>query len=424
VTLLHRLFYLGCLAALLTPFDEAQTISEAEKAAENSSPGGWRGQEDPKAIAWKVHDAMVAHDASAMSELLSLASRWLPLSPQPVSDDSEAREFTMIQKEERDAMTVVLDALIQLNAPVPADTLRKLTPDFENALAVILARMPPEESGPLTQEFFRSTKPGYTLQYVSAALLALHPPSGFAAKLLSDIAVQARVFAVTPGGPEIGFGIFGGSCVEPSEPEREDWPEIGQYKVSIQMSEGALVLVAGSEPIYVSREESTHYLGNECTGGWRGLYFGREQRHALIGEMLGVPAGQIAWETDLQKYIEFISLGQFTGALLAFVEEQQAMYRETAKALEARGLLTHSEMQQSLPQLELNLDDERSVQQDHECGEDSDDECGEDSDDECGEDSDDACSANSGDEGRNELEPISKEAIELPARVVWAEWRF
>ena len=79
-----------------------------------------------------------------------------------------------------------------------------------------------------------------------------------------------------------------------------------------------------------------------------------------------------------------------------------------SKALEARGLLTHSEMQQSLPQLELSLDDDRSVQQDHECGEDS----------------DDACSANSGDEGRNELEPISKEAIELPARVVWAEWRF
>jgi hypothetical protein len=325
--------------------------------------------------------------------------------PQPISDDSAAREFTMIQKEERDAMTAVLDALIQLKAPVPGTALRNLAPDFENAVAVILARMPAEQSGPFSQEFFRSAKAGYTLQYVSAALLAMHPPSGFAGKLLGDIRVQARVLAVTPGGPGIGFGISGGSCLQASEPERDDWPEIGQYKLSIQMSEGALVLVAGSEPIYVSREESTHYLGNECAGGWRGLYFGREQRRALIAEMLGVPAEQIPWETDLQKDIEFRSPEQFTGELLAFVDEQQAMYRATAQALDARGLLAHSEIQQSLPRLELNLDDARGVQQDHECGEDS----------------EDACGVNSGDEGRNELEPISKEAIKLPARVVWAE---
>ena len=79
----------------------------------------------------------------------------------------------------------------------------------------------------------------------------------------------------------------------------------------------------------------------------------------------------------------------------------------TAQALEARGLLAHSEIQQSLPRLELNLEDARGVQQDHECGEDS----------------EDACGVNSDDEGRNELEPISKEAIELPTGVVWAEWR-
>jgi hypothetical protein len=404
MTLLHRLFYAGCLAILLTPFGQAQGAPETERSGANSSPGGWLGKEDPQAEAWRAHDAMVTHDGSAIPELVSLASRWQPLVPQPISDDSARREFTMIQKEERDAMTVVLDALIQLKAPVPGTALRNLAPDFENAVAVILARTPAEQSGPFSQEFFRWAKAGYTLQYVSAALLALQPPSGFAGKLLGDIRVQARVLAVTPGGPGIGFGISEGGCLQASEPERDDWPEIGQYKLSIQMSEGASVLVAGSEPIYVSRE-STHYLGNECAGGRRGLYFGREQRRALIAEMLGVPAEQIPWETDLQQDIEFRSPEQFTGELLAFVDEQQAMYRATAQALEARGLLAHSEIQQSLPQLELHLDDARGMQQDHECGEDA----------------DDACGVNSGDEGRNELEPISKEAIELPARVVWAE---
>lgn len=402
MTLLHRLFCVGFVAALFAPYCQAQARSDTGRSTDDSSPGGWLEKEDPKMIAWRAHDAMVTHDTTTVPELRSLASRWQPLVPQPISADSAAREFTIIQKEERDAMTVVVDALIQLNALVPADTLRNLAPDFQSAVAVILVRMPAEQSGPLSQEFFRSAKAGYTLQYVSAALLALHPPSGFAGKLLGDIRVQARVVAVTPGGPGTGWGVSGGSCFQASEPERDDWPKIGQYKLLLQPSEGASLLVGGAEPIYVSRVESSHYLGSGCGGG-SGLYLGRKERRALIAKMLGVPAEQISWEADLQKDIEFRSLGQFTGELLAFVEEQQAMYRETAQALEARGLLAHSEIQQSLPRLELNLEDARAVQQDHECEEDS----------------DDACGVNSGGERRNELEPISKEAIELPARVVW-----
>lgn len=406
MTLLQRLFYAGCLTILLTPFGQAQRHSETETSRANSSPGGWLREEDPKAVAWRAHDAMVTHDGSAIPELVSLASRWQPLVPQPVSGDSPAREFTKIQKEERDAMTVVVDALIQLNVAVPPDILRKLAPDFENAVAVILARMPAEPSGPLSQEFFRSTKAVDTLQYVSAALLAMHPPSGFAGKLLGDIRVQARVLVLTPGGTGIGFGSAG-DCLGSSEPERVDWPNIGQYRLSSEMDEAAAVLVAGAKPIYVSRIEASHYLGGSC-GMLGGFYLGPEQRRALIAEMLGVPPEQTPWQTDLQKDIEFTSLGQFTSELLAFVEEQQAMYRATAQALEARSLLAHSEIEQSLPQLELNLEDARGVQRDHECGKDS-------------EDSDDPCDVNAGDEGRNDLEPISKEGIKLPTRVVWKE---
>jgi hypothetical protein len=341
---------------------------------------------------------MLTQDGSATPELVSLASRWQPLAPQPVSDDSAAREFTTMQKQERDAMTVVLDAVIQLNAPVPADILRKLAPDFQNAVAVILARLPTEQSGPLNQEFFRSAKAVYTLQYVSAALLALHPPSGFAGKLLGDIRVQARVLVLTPGGPGIGFGSAG-DCLGSSEPDRDDWPKIGQYKLSTQVSEGASLLVGGAEPIYVSRVESSHYLGSGC-GGWSGLYLGREERRALIAEMFGIPTEQIPWKTDVQRDIEFTSIGQFTGELLAFVEEQQQMYRETAKALQARGLLSASEVSQSIPLMELDLTDAR-------CEGSGDEDSGDDKD------SHGKC--------KHDIEPISRDAIRLPARVKWSE---
>ena len=252
----------------------------------------------------------------------------------------------------------MLDALIQLNAPVPADTLRNLAPDFESAVAVLLARMPIKESGPLSLDFYRSPpKPDSPLQYVSAALQALHPGSDFAGQLLADIKAQATVSVILPGGERLGRG-FGGSCARFSGPARDDWPVTGQYKLSGVPSEGASVIVAGIDPIYVTRVESSSQLGNDC--GMSCLYLGPEQRRRLIAEMLAVPPEKIPWETNAQTTIEFESPEQFNGALLAFVEEQQQMYLATAEALEARRLLVPSDVPQSLPLLELHLSDERA----------------------------------------------------------------
>ena len=385
MNLLHRLLYLGCLAAVLSPFGQAQAPSESNGSTANSSPGGWLGREEPKVVAWRVHDAMVAHDGGAIPELLSLASQWQPLSPQTYSDGSQWPRLSAQQEDERDAMTAVLDALIQLNAAVPAATLRNLAPDFQNAVAVMLAGMPIEESGPLSLEFYRTpTKANSTLQYVSAALLALHPRSGFAGKLLGDIKVRAAVVVILPGGPSEGFGSAG-DCFGSSKPQHDGWPESGQYRLSGEMSDGASLLVAGAQPIYVSRVESSRYLGDTCDR-LGGLYLGAEQRRHFIAEMLCVASEAIPWKTDPRRDIEFESFQQFHGELLAFIDEQEQMYRATAKALVARGLLDPSEVSQSLPQMEVDLSDARWDG-----------------------------------ERPKDAEPISKDAIKLPARVVWAE---
>lgn len=373
VTLLHRLLYLGCLVAVLSPLSKAQTPSKSETS--NLLPGGWLGKEEPRAVAWRAHNAMVTDDGSVIPELLSLAGRWQRF---PFGDWARP-ELSPEQKEERDAMAVVLDALIQLHAPIPAETLRNLAPDFENAVAVVLARMPIEESGPLSLEFYRSPPMAdYPLQSVSAALLALHPRAGFAAKLLSDITVRATVFAILPGGERYGEGS-GGSYFNPTEPTRDDWPMIGQYKLSTEMSEGAAVLVAGVEPIYVSRVESNRYLGSDH-GMSLGMYLSSEKRRGLIAEMLGVPPEEIPWETRPQLDIECESPEELGGQLLGFIEEQQQMYRASAAALQEHKLLAPSDAEPSLPLLVIDLSDAR--------GEDA--------------------------------EPFAKDSIHLPARVAWS----
>jgi hypothetical protein len=358
VTLLHRLLCLGCLAAAAVPFGRAQMRTESDTSTSNSSAGGWLGREEPRAMAWQAYNAMITDDGASIPELLSLASRWQPLSPQTFYEDSRWPRLSARQEEERDAMAEVLDALIQLNASVPADTLRNLAPDFENAVAVLLARMPIEESGPLSLDFYRSPpKPDFPLQYVSAALLAFHPSPDFAGKLLADIKVQAAVFVILPGGDRFGRG-FGGCCADSPETARDDWPPIGQYKLSLETSEGASIVVAGLDPIYVTRVESSPYLGDDCSMSW-GVYLGPEQRRRLIAEMLGGSPEAIPWETSPQKTIEFDSPEQFNSALLAFVEEQQQMYRETAEALVDRDLLAPADVLRSLPELKLKLIDMR-----------------------------------------------------------------
>jgi hypothetical protein len=157
-------------------------------------------------VAWGSHYALATHGLSLAPDLLALANQWQSLFPRS-NDDSRQGELSSEQKEQRDAMAGVLDALIQMKVTVPIDMLRNLAPDFGKDVAILL---PSGESEAASLEFFRS-RPGdaYGLQFVSAALLALHPPAGFAGELLAGVTVQARIVVVLPNGEPIGFGSAG-----------------------------------------------------------------------------------------------------------------------------------------------------------------------------------------------------------------------
>jgi hypothetical protein len=147
----------------------------------------------------------------------------------------------------------------------------------------------------------------------------------------------------------------GGSCFSSAEIPREDWPVTARYALSKQKSAGAILLVAGIDPIYATRQQSAHSSAEPCGN----IYLGPSERFRLIAEMLDVSPEEIRWETMVQTNIEFQSLEQFNNAVLTFVEGQQQKYRATADALVDRELLTRSEALQSLPELKLQLIDMR-----------------------------------------------------------------
>lgn len=353
MSLLRYVVCVACVAAAFVRCAPAQTPPSNEVPPSESAMRSWLGSGNPQQVAWGAHDALVARDRNLIPDLLSLAGRWQPL-PQPTSGASPV--LPPEQMAERAAMAAVLDALIQMNAPVPADTLRALAPDFSNSVAILLARMPDQESGPLAFDFYRSpSEHGYGLQYVSAALLALHPPPGFTVDLLTNLRVRATVTVVVPGSQTLGFGSSS-SCGLGGDFPQNEWPLTGQYRLSTERSDGDSLVVGGVDPIYASRWLSANYHGDDCG---MSVHLGPEGRRGLVAEMLGVSPEAIQWRAYVATTIEFRSVQQLEIDLLAFVEEQQAMYRATATALAERNLLLPSDVHEALPELELVLEDAR-----------------------------------------------------------------
>ena len=272
-------------------------------------------------------------------------------------------------------MAAVVDALIQMKADVPGDTLERLTPNFGNAVAVLLSRKPVDQAVPLALEFYRAEDNGaYGLKNVSAAILALHPPPGFAGELLAGTTVKATVFVLPPGGDAVNMA-GSGSCGLAGIMPNEGWPETGIYALNRNKGDDSMLLVGGIDPVYAERQLTTTFNGDPCTS------LTPANQVDLIAEILGESPDAMKWKTEVISNIQYQSAEGFNQDLMTFVQDQQAMYRRTAEALEARGLIPRSEVMQSLPLLQLELDDMRG----------------------------------------QSAEPIAKEEINLPARVAWAK---
>ncbi len=362
MTLVHRLLGVGYLAATFAASSFAQTPPVAALPSEKTIES-WLLSGQPRLVAWGAHDTLLAGDKNLIPDLLTLAGRWQTLSRQrfdpTVPDASLPDGLFPEQADQRDAMAAVLDTLIQMRVPVPADTLRSLAPDFGNDVAVLLSRMPAVDAGPVSFSFYRSaSEHSYGLQYVSAALLARHPVPGFAADLLARIKVEATVIATTPGSEQYGGGRSDGACGPSFEIPRKGWPVTGQYRLSRRQRDGAVLLVAGVDPIYTTREQSTFYTGDAC-GMSMYMYLDSDERLRLIAEMLNIPPDRFPWSTTPQTTISFQSLPQFYDELMSFVEKQQRQYLATVAALSDRSLLTPAEAEQALPELNLKLSDRR-----------------------------------------------------------------
>jgi hypothetical protein len=262
-----------------------------------------------------------------------------------------------------DAMVAVLDAPIQMGVTLDLDVLRLLAADFPAQAIVMVARMPPAEVQPLLMEWMalpsvpEESWVNASLRRSAAAMLALHPASGFAGELMRGTHVWMTLAVTTPDGSGMGRFSAGDCGVESLPVAQAGWPILNRYGVrESHPNDPAEILIPGIDPIRVNRGPQ---VGGGCDFA---LYLDDRHRGRLIAQMLGMTPKDLAWGQHEATRITYRSDAQFAGEVQARMEAEEQAIQDTLQTFEDKGLITPAERASSLPQVEVWAWDQRGTE--------------------------------------------------------------
>ena len=281
----------------------------------------------------------------------------------------------------RQAISVILDVLIERNKKVPAASLTPIMSDFPIQSLILAARLPVDQGNPFLENWYKKRRPpqepreprssDQAVLYAefTAMLLAKAPPPGFAASVLAESGERLS-FRVADGSwqrRDWGGGSPGRCNSEDeaitlppwAEEELSRWPPLFGYLLLQNAAPpyaGTLLVDAGGERISY-RRVSVSTRPSYCYGP---TYFSDETRHHILEEMLRMDDKEMPWPehqdvTYIQKNNE-----EFLPALTRQIELEESKFRATAKALRERGYLTESEANTVRPKLVVTVNDVRS----------------------------------------------------------------
>ncbi len=328
----------------------------------------WIHGGNPREMAWAAVFALQEKDTSFLPEFALLSEQWRPLPHRNVLEREyhPPQPLTSEERERRDAMSALLDAIIQLNGNIPAASAQNLASDFPVQAIILLHRMTPQEAEPTLLALYGETAPAswYT-QRAAAALLAFHPPAGFAASLLSNTTVTSHVFVSLPDDPDMGMGASSGDCGGSGwSPAKADWPAIGKYS----MREGGpgrdpapYLTIPGLKPIDAVRvvTPTPQSESGECTGF---KPINNSIRSTLIAQMLDEQPERMTIRSYVDVNIKVRKDQDYKTQLAAYVDREEATFRSVKVSLTAKQLLSPAEASDDavLPGLLLVISDIRS----------------------------------------------------------------
>jgi len=345
---------------------EQSPIITHDSAASSAELQQWLHSGQPRLVAWAATLAREHQDKTALVDAPEILRDW-PRDPL-TGEISKTRE-------QRDAVSALLDAMIQLKMPVTSIPAFEAIERTFTAQTAILAAYAPEET---RKELFARwlsfdslrvnvVDPSGVLGRVAAMFSALHPPPGFALSILKNAEEQVYILIVREGSKfeRKGYGI-GGPCADTlGKSVAPGWPVVFRYALDersvngpgVVPSKDQVLIQAGGRQIAWQRSPSNQGYGS-CTGV---AALTAEVRHELLAEMLDEPESALPWPVRATRTIVWQDEQQVQLAIGKIVEKESSKQRQTLLALMEKGLIMPDEVEASMPKIVVHIDYDPTV---------------------------------------------------------------
>jgi hypothetical protein len=319
----------------------------------------------PRLIALGAWEVIKRAEDSQTNLLIDLAERWDP-AQQGGNEDGDWH----------DAMTAVLDALIQRKVTVSPAAVLAVSHTFPDQALILVTRMNPYDAEPLLRSWYDATRErsrarvdrnGENLRLlgrIAAMMLARDHPEEIAASVLADSVEQLAVSVADAGSGGLEHCLVDCEprpyCREETASEPQTgWPSIFQYTLeendpNIERRNGILIYEAGDAITWrrVLAEVHQDYCYSPAA-------LTPTTRHRLLAEMLHVRDVDIPWGPQMNLMLNWNSDDQFLRDLAKRVSGEENRLQSTVQALHAKGLLTQSQLDTNRPRLAVVVFDDR-----------------------------------------------------------------
>jgi hypothetical protein len=335
---------------------DPSTILTAQRNQTAQLAASWLNSGDPHLQAWGAYVVVQNQQKELIPDLVALADAY----------EVTGLPVLSTRRDRHDAMLAILDALIQLDPPIPGDKSARLYSEFPTQSLILLSRgwisqESLNSSNSALLEIFR-TEHSQRAWLAAGNILAERRADGFAATVLESMTVHMNLLVTRPLRIEGGFGesICGDRGPEQLE-ERSDWPEIGTYALA-KPGPGVTLLADGADPAYYVRKVSKLYdrevfSWGECSNviphSWDLL------RQHYLTRLLGQPQENPPLQASISHTIIWKNGDDYLARLRAFVHKEQIVFAEVVHRLKSSYLITDDEVIAAKPHLEITIVDDR-----------------------------------------------------------------
>jgi len=251
-----------------------------------------------------------------------------------------------------DVRRQALDALIRLDADVPANELLPLWPAHRAPVLILLARAPGQNRVAL-RSLLNEEIIGTEWVAVHNLLVSIKAP-GLAMELLSHMTVRVTVLVCDAGGRCGSYGAGGGGGVSNcgGVGYRPGFPPLYHYTLTSTPARGDRLLAPGRHPIHYRRRRNPSHNG--------GIVDRERYRLEYLAQLLDTQPEKLPLRRSSIRSIDWPGADRYPAAIEAVREEMAAQFAALVQMLHARGLATPHETDGLRPRIDLNIIDTRA----------------------------------------------------------------